>query len=505
MHDEICRSACSPPGDIVKRRSPCAAARDPVRGTAGSDADHRASGPPRLESLDALRGATIAGMLLVNNPGRWSTSAMYPQLRHAEWHGCTLTDLVFPFFLFIVGVSIVFAFAARQRRGATREAILSHVWRRSLVLYLLGLFQNAFPFLPRGDDGFWPTLAATGVGGWLLRLGLLVCFCAVIALLLSTTRRRRWAFALAAGAAAMLVGSLTAPDGESTWFWSHLGAVRLSGVLPRIAACYLLASALHLYVGRTRMLVGLSCALLIIHTVWMQLVPVPGFGRPDLDVGFRDATGDYTGVLSNWAFYVDSRVLGSHAYHFLGDRSPGTVAWAFDPEGLVGTVTALCTVVLGILAGRWLRRADRSDHRKFGGALAGGVLLIAAGLLASQWIPLNKRLWTSSYVLLTGGLAACCLGICAWLIEIRRHRLWARPLVWYGRNAIFAFFFSSLAATMSVYLRVGPVLQKTRLFETFYLSRFDLRPASLFYALGIVVVWAAIAGLLHRGRLFWKV
>ncbi len=476
--------------------------------------------PARLDSLDAFRGLTIAGMLLVNNQGRWSDAAQYPQLRHAAWHGCTFTDLVFPFFLFIVGVSIVFAFTNRVTGGIARGTIIKHVWRRAGALYLLGLFQSVFPFVPRGPHGFWAALADTGVGGIILRLGFVAAFIAVIALLISDGHKRRWLITLAAGVALTLIGSLIASSDQATWFWQHIGDVRLAGVLARIAACYVFASYLYLYAGKPWLIAAICIILLVAYSLWMLYVPVPGFGKPELETGLRAADHSYTQQMSNWAFYLDTHLLGVHAYHSLPDANTGRIIWAFDPEGPLSTVTSLCTVLLGILCGIWLKNSGRDQRTKTFGMVGAGVVLIGLGLLWAQWIPLNKRLWTSSYVVFTGGMALCWFGFCFALIEIRGRRLWARPFVWYGRNAITAFFFSSLAATMSVFLRVARpgdptassegaqaslVPLKIWVFETVYLSWLDLRAGSTGYALGVVAVWALIAGLLYQRRIYLKI
>jgi predicted acyltransferase len=245
------------------------------------------------------------------------------------------------------------------------------------------------------------------------------------------------------------------------------------------------------------------------YAVTMLYLPVPGFGSPDLDLGLGQADGVPRALFSNWCFYVDTQVLGWRALHHVPSPDGSSVAWAFDPEGVLSTLPALVTVLLGVLWGQVLHR--RLAWRPAVGIAAG---LIVAGLLLHPWLPINKRLWTSSYVLLTGGLAVAGLALCVQLIEVGGWRRWATPFVWLGRNAITAFFFSGLAARLLVHIRVpvpataagpGSTTLKNWLYENLFAAWAGPRLGSLLFALGAVLIWIGITGLLHRRRIYLKV
>ena len=257
----------------------------------------------RLVSLDVFRGITIAGMVLVNNPGTWSS--IYWPLQHAEWHGWTPTDLVFPFFLFIVGVSITLAFARRVEEGSVKRDLYLKVIKRSAIIFGLGLFLNGFPYF-------------------------------------------------------------------------QLGTIRIAGVLQRIAICYLIASLIFLTTKvRTQLLIAV--ALLIIYCLVMTRLAAPGY-----------APGDLTKE-GSIASFIDRVLLGAHIWR------QGKV---YDPEGLLSTIPAVATTLFGILTGHWLR-SERHAIRESCGDVCRGRCVRGAWLGVEPFFPINKALWTSSYVLFT--------------------------------------------------------------------------------------------------------
>jgi predicted acyltransferase len=419
---------------------------DPVLEPAG---DPRAAASPsrRLDSLDVLRGLTVAAMLLVNNPGRWSDAAIYPPLRHADWNGLTPTDLIFPFFLFIVGVSLVFSFAGRTAAGRGRGELWRHVLRRALILVGLGLVLNLVPVLARpGGD------LAAALGGW-----------------------------------------------------------RLPGVLQRIGACYLLAATVYLWRPRRGWLLGIALALVVGTSAWMRHAPLPGGGAPDLALDLA-AQRAAPATATNWGAWLDTRLLGRHALLNVEDPQTGRTVWAFDPEGTASTPAALATVLLGVVCGLWLAPRRGRTRELVGGLAATGGGLVALSVPAAIWIPLNKQLWTGSYVLATAGAACLTLAACQIALARGGRALWAAPCRWYGRNAILAFFGSGLLARLLVLVRVPAgsgagetTALKTWLFEHLFAAWAPLRPASLLYALSVVALWAAVAGVLHRRRWYWKI
>ncbi|MFH1844644.1 MAG: DUF5009 domain-containing protein [bacterium] len=465
----------------------------------------------RLVSLDVFRGLTIAGMLLVNNPGSWRADAIYPALRHAEWNGCTPTDLVFPFFLFIVGVSLVLSSARRLASSQPATGLYAHVIRRSVALVILGLFQSRFPLVARDAEGFFTAWAKVGFGGVLLRLGLAALVLAAVVLLAGTRRQRAWIWTLASGLAACLTGWLLTSAADAAWFWRHLLDSRIPGVLQRIGICYFLAASLYLRCQRQRVIPAVLVGLLVGSALWMLYIPVPGCGRPDLAAGLPPVGGEMIPPFCNWGLYLDTSLFGARCFLKDVDAVTGQVRWAFDPDGAASTPAALASVLLGILCGSWLQ-TGRS--RRLARMLFVGALLTIAGLLLHGWLPLNKQLWTGSYVLLTGGLALLVLGGCYYGLEIRGWRFGAVPFVAYGQNAILAFLGSSLTATLLIHLRVSTVAGdggqrlitwKTWLYENLFRTWACPRNASLFFALGVVVVWAGITWWLRRRRIFLKI
>jgi predicted acyltransferase len=367
--------------------------------------------PERLLSLDVFRGLTVAAMLLVNNPGTWS--AVYDPLEHAAWHGWTPTDLVFPFFLFIVGVSMAYSLLPRLEQGDARGRLFGRAAKRSAILVGLGLLLAAFPYY---------------------NLDL-----------------------------------------------SHL---RIPGVLQRIGLAFFLASAVVLF-ARPRAQAGVAAGLLLGYWAAMTLVPVPGFGAGNL------------GKEGNLAAYVDRALLGTD--HLWAS------ARTWDPEGLMSTLPAVATVLLGVFAGRWMR-SERSPAERLVGLFLAGNAAVVAGLVWNEAFPINKNLWTSSYVVFTAGLALHTLAVCYWLVDVRGRRRWAMPFAWFGMNAIFAFFLSGVMGRLLYMVKVSdgrPI--KDVIFGAAFDSWLPAHDASLAFALCFVALWTAIVWAMHRRGWYWKV
>lgn len=384
------------------------AAPRPAVPAAPSDAPPQ---PERLLSLDVFRGLTVAAMLLVNNPGTWS--AVYDPLEHAAWHGWTPTDLIFPFFLFIVGVSMAYSLVPRRERGDAPARLFAAAAKRSAILVGLGLLLAAFPYY--------------------------------------------------------------------TLDLSHL---RLPGVLQRIGLAFLLASAVVLF-ARPRAQWFVAGALLLGYWAAMMLVPVPGFGAGDLS---KDGS---------LAAYVDRAVLGTN--HLWAS------AKTWDPEGLLSTLPAVASVLLGVFAGRWMRSEGRTPAERLVGLFLAGNATVVAGLVWDGVFPINKNLWTSSYVLFTAGLAMHTLAVCYWLVDVRGLRRWAQPFAWFGMNAIFAFFFSGVMARLLNLVKVDGRPLKQVIFEGAFDSWLPAHDASLAFALCFVALWTGIVWAMHRRGWYWKV
>lgn len=379
----------------------------------------------RLLALDVFRGMTVAGMLLVNNPGTWS--AIYPPLEHAPWNGWTPTDLIFPFFLFIVGITTELSLRARRARGDDESAILLQVLRRGALIFLFGLALSAFPFFT------WAPIPEMPDASFLDRVVHRV---------------------------------------------EHL---RILGVLQRIALAYLCGALLTLRTSWRQQLVILM-TLLFGYWALMTLVPVP-----DTGVAGRFVLDKPDQLLSAW---LDRTVLGvNHLW-------AGSKTW--DPEGLLSTLPAIGTMILGTFAGRWIGDQQRPLSERLAGLFAVGAMLMMAGLVWNWWFPINKSIWTSSYVLFTAGMGSVALATCLWVIDVCQLRRWTFPFVVYGMNPMLAFLGSGLMARLTVSVITVDAGNGTRisiqglLFNRLYSSWLPLREASFAYAVSFVVLWFVI-------------
>ncbi len=373
--------------------------------------------PQRMVAVDALRGLAIIAMVLLNNPGDWGT--IYWPLRHAEWHGWTPTDLVFPFFLFVVGVAIVLGLQRRIAAGVAKRTLVAKIVKRSLILLGLGLLLTGFPFGLLGPTSFSRML--------------------------------------------------------DTW--------RFPGVLQRIAACYLVASLLFLFY-RTRTLRILTVLLLVSYWALMTIVPVPGQVVPDID--------SKGGHLAAW---VDRAVFGSHLWES---------AKVYDPEGILSTIPAIATTLLGVLAGLLLA-SSLKPVEKVARLLVRGTLLVSCGYVWGWFFPINKSIWTSSYAVFTAGLAMCTLALCAWFCDIQNRQRLARPFVIAGMNAIAVYVGSGLLSTTLDSLQIGDSSLKQLLYEHLFASWLPPHPASLAYAVAYVTGWFLVLAWMHRRGLFLKI
>ena len=370
----------------------------------------------RLRSLDVFRGATIALMILVNNAGDWGKT--YAPLLHAEWHGWTPADLVFPFFLFILGVAIPFALGG-HRAADPAELHLLHrkILRRAAILFALGLLLIWFPYF--------------------------------------------------------------------TVVWAR---ARIPGVLQRIALVYLAAALAYLHL-RPRGRVALALGLLGGYWAVMKLVPVPGFGAGDLSPA------------GNLAFWLDHQILGAHVWRY----SPGPG----DPEGILSTLPAIASALMGVFVGDLLR-SRRLPRRKLAWLLLGGAAGIAFALGLQPLFPINKNLWSPTYVIFTGGAALLALGAAYALIDLAGVARWARPFEVFGTNAIAAYVGSGVLAKLLLAIRWsdgagGSVTAQRWLYSHCHAALLPDYVASLAWALSHVAIWWIVTAALDRRGLYLKV
>lgn len=378
--------------------------------------------PNRLLSLDVFRGMTIAAMTLVNDPGTWS--AIYAPLEHADWNGATPTDWIFPFFLFIVGVSIAFALGRRAETASVTRETYYKIFRRAFLLFAFGIILEIFPFY-----NLW-------TGLWLDPL--------------------------------------------------HL---RIMGVLQRIAVCYLVSSLIFLHINWKRQVL-IVIVVLFVYWAVMTLINVPGCEITT----FNDKA-------CNLAAYLDRIILTEN---HIWDQSK-----FFDPEGILSTIPAIATTLIGVLTGYFLR-TNRDGFQKFTRMFLGGIVLTIIGYIWSFWFPLNKSLWTSSYVLYTAGLALIFLSICYWLIDLKGYRKWSKAFQIFGANAIALYIGSSImGAILNVVQLDAPndetISLQEKIFNSIFLPYAAPINASLFYAIAFVLLWLFFMWVLYRKRIFIKI
>jgi len=380
--------------------------------------ESRSEKPQRLMSIDVFRGLAVAGMILVDNPG--SDDLAYWPIKHAEWNGWTPADFIFPSFLFLVGVSMVYSFAARLRRGESRLKIFRHAVVRSFILFAIGLLVNASPIY--GLD-------------------------------------------------------------LHTW--------RIYGVTQRIALCYLAAAVLVLWSNRRSQVIALF-ACLVGYWAILRFWPVPGFGVPGRDIPFMDPE-------RNIAAWLDRKLLMGRLYDKVR-----------DPEGLISTFGAVGTTLMGVLTGYWLR-SEASARTKMARLVGLGIISFVAGLIWNRWFPINKNLWTSTFVLFTGGFALMFLAFLYWVLEIKNWRgVWTMPILVFGMNAIAGFVADSLVYgpgyTFTVQAANGSQVSWHEAAQAKLLSiGFSPANASLIYSFGAVLFCWFLLWLLWRKRIFLKV
>jgi len=396
----------------------------------------------RLVSLDVFRGLTIAGMLLVNNPGTWDS--IYPPLEHATWNGWTPTDLIFPFFLFIAGVTTHLSLTARRDRGDDEGAIRHQIIRRGLLIFLLGFLVNGFPFFTWGDI---PGIAHPS---FLQRV---------------IDRPFHW---------------------------------RIMGVLQRIGLAYMIAALLAQGKTVKRQVVTI---VVLLYGYWfaMTLLPVPGsspMGQLVLGDPSRTMAAWWDRLLLDWSRFG----LGNHTW-------VNSVTW--DPEGIFSTIPAIGTAMLGNLLGQWIA-TKRPLAERLNGMFAAGALGMMAGLMWNWSFPINKSLWTSSYVVFTAGMAAIAIATIMWIVDVHQMKRWTKPAVIYGMNPMVAFVGSGVMARLiysifKVNYDGKPIALETAIYRSAFLSWLDPVNASLAFAFTFVLFWFGILYILYRKKIFFKV
>ncbi len=366
----------------------------------------------RLLSLDAFRGLTIAGMILVNNPGSWSH--VYPPLLHAEWHGCTPTDLVFPFFLFIVGVSMSYSYSRFNYNYSTEAG--KKLLKRVALIFIIGLLLNAFPF-----------------------------------------------------------------------YNMDIFSLRILGVLQRIALAFGLAGILVLLMNRWQLIVS---AIVMLLGYWYVLWQFGGDAPFELE--------------TNVVKQIDTAIL-TEAHMYKGFGIP------FEPEGLLSTVTSAVTVIYGFFVGLALRRTTVEIRKNLLYIAGTGVIMIILALIWDQFFPINKPIWTSSYVLYTGGIASILLTLFYWLIDVLKWRKWAQFFVVYGVNPLFGYVLSVVWVKILFTIQLtdqasGEVINGySWLYSGIFEPVFGNLNGSLMFALFHVIIFWMVLLILYKRKIFIKI
>lgn len=375
--------------------------------------------PARLLSLDFFRGATAAAMILVNNPGDWGN--IYAPLEHAEWNGCTPTDLIFPFFLFIVGVSIAYAMGSKKTDPATHNKTILKALKRAFILFGLGLFLSLFPKV------------------------------------------------------------FTDPIGA----FQH---VRIPGVLQRIAVVFFISSIIFLK-NSEKNIFRILIALLAVYWALMTFVPVPGVGYANLEKE------------TNLGAWIDRGIL-TEAHLWKSAKT-------WDPEGIFSTIPAIATGLFGILVGVYLKRKDIDAASKIAWLFTTGCAAVVLGLLWDLQFPINKSLWTSSFVLYTGGLATVILALSYWIIDVHQYNRFTKPFVVYGVNAITVFFLSGLIPRILGMIHVknsaGTEVTLQAWLYSGFSSYFSPINASLAWAIAFILFWLIILWAMYNKKIIIKV
>ncbi|MTJ50344.1 acyltransferase family protein [Dolichospermum sp. UHCC 0259] len=375
----------------------------------------------RLSSLDVFRGITIAAMILANMAG--VSADVYRPLSHSEWHGCTPTDLIFPFFLFIVGVAMTFSLSKYSEENKPTQAVYLRILRRTAILFILGLILN----------GFW--------------------------------NKGVWTF--------------------------DLSSIRLMGVLQRIALSYLFASLIVLKLPRKSQWL-LAGGLLISYWLTMMYIPVPDYGA---------------GVLTregNFGAFIDRLIIPkAHLYKADGFNFMG------DPEGLFSTIPAIVSVLAGYFTGEWIKDKKQATSQTSMDLVLFGLCCLVIAIILDVAFPINKKLWTSSYVLFTSGWALMLLAACYELIEVRLIKRWSKPFEIMGLNAIALFVASVFLIKIIAKTQLGTGETAVSIYNWIYQNLFASWAGnfngSFLFAFVTLLFWYGVAVLMYQKRWFIKV
>ncbi|MEP7266245.1 MAG: heparan-alpha-glucosaminide N-acetyltransferase domain-containing protein [Saprospiraceae bacterium] len=364
----------------------------------------------RLQSLDVFRGMTLALMLMVNNPGDWGN--IFSPFEHADWHGCTLTDLVFPFFLFIVGVAVPYSLGKLKEAGSVNRDLYLKIGKRTLFIFLIGLALSGFPYY-------------------------------------------------------------------------HFSTIRIPGVLARIAVVYGCISLIFLKIPEKYYWIVLLY-ILAIYWFLMTRIPVPGVGYANLQAE------------TNLGAWLDYKLLHGHLW---------SQSKVWDPEGILSTLPAIGTGLLGVITGIKLR-SDESPIQKLNWIFFMGCICLVIGYFWSLVFPLNKKIWTSSFVLFTGGLAMLTLASLTYLIDILKWDSWTKHFKYFGTNSLMVFVGSGIVARLLGLIKLpqgdNKIALKTFIYNGFKAEWLEPKVSSLLFAVCFMLFFYFILKWMYKKQLFWR-
>lgn len=382
----------------------------------------------RMQSLDAFRGITIIMMIFVNNPGSWNY--MYAPLQHAEWNGWTFTDTIFPFFIFIMGVSITLAFSKKMLAGIGKPQLYKEIFSRSCKLFILGLLLNLLSI-----DLFTP---------------------------------------------------------GHDWVADTLFKVRIMGVLQRLALVYAISSLLFLNVSRNTLII-ICIATLCLYWIIMLYAP--------FSIIMNNTPVQLTGSLEhgkNFAAWIDNLVFGSSHVYFTKN-----VLIPYDPEGLLSTFTSVVSCLIGVLTGMYLQGND-SAYKKMTTLFVTGILFAFAAQIMNIGFPVNKTIWSPSYVMLMVGLALIFLALCMYLFDPKKPGHIADFLNVFGMNAIFFFVASGVLARIILMIRVDNTRLRDWLYNQYFLPVFGDKFGSMMFSVAFLLIFYAVLVWMYKKRIFLK-
>lgn len=382
----------------------------------------------RMLSLDVFRGITITMMIFVNNPGSWSY--MYAPLKHAEWNGWTPTDFIFPFFVFIMGVSIVLAFSKKLQGGVPKKDLYKTIFNRTWKLFGLGLIL------------------------------------------------------------ALLSINLFSP--EHNWVNDTLFNVRWMGVLQRLALVYAITSLLYLHLDIKKLTIT-GIGILVLYWIIMKFLPFSAV--------INGVVTDLTGSLehgTSFAAYIDSIILGANHVYFTKVPLP------YDPEGILSTFPAVSSCIAGVLTG-WYLQQKNTLLEQTATLFFYGIGLLFVGELMDYGFPINKTLWSPSYVIFMVGMALIFLAMCMYLVDVHHIKNWTAPFIVFGANAIAFFMFAGVLGRLILMPKVGDLRLKSWLYNEFFVPVFGNYIGSVAFSIVFLGISYALMYGMYKKKIFWKV